>query len=186
MRRLRRSGRSALNKLPGVRASVNYATRIATVDADEIGQRDELCAVVDRAGYAAAPRAERSPPTTTRTRPCPVIFRRLVVAVVLFVPLADLSIMFSVVPDTRITGWQWILVALALPILTWSAWPFYRVAARNLAMARRDGDTHLTGHPRRGRVVAVHDVRHRTRRRVAVCGSRSSTATPSIWRSPPA
>ncbi|GGF20947.1 heavy metal translocating P-type ATPase [Williamsia phyllosphaerae] len=122
-----------LGKVDGVRASVNYATRIATVDADESVSVDELCAVVDRAGYAAAPRAETvtsdSDPDRDHARS---IFRRLVVAVVLFVPLADLSIMFSVVPDTRITGWQWILVALALPILTWSAWPFYRVAARNL------------------------------------------------------
>ncbi|MCX6471836.1 heavy metal translocating P-type ATPase [Williamsia herbipolensis] len=122
-----------LGKVDGVRASVNYATRIATVDADESVSVDELCAVVDRAGYAAAPRAETvtsdSDPDRDHARS---IFRRLVVAVVLFVPLADLSIMFSVVPDTRITGWQWILLALALPILTWSAWPFYRVAARNL------------------------------------------------------
>nr|WP_253661776.1 heavy metal translocating P-type ATPase [Williamsia maris] len=122
-----------LGKVDGVRASVNYATRIATIDADQEISVDDLCAVVDRAGYGAAPRDEvvssDSDPDRDHAKS---IFRRLVVALILFVPLADLSIMFSVVPDTRITGWQWILLALALPILTWSAWPFYRVAARNL------------------------------------------------------
>ncbi|AGL25556.1 cation-transporting P-type ATPase A [Mycobacterium tuberculosis CAS/NITR204] len=49
----------------------------------------------------------------------------------LFVPVADLSVMFGVVPATRFTGWQWVLSALALPVVTWAAWPFHRVAMRN-------------------------------------------------------
>ena len=55
---------------------------------------------------------------------------RLAVAAVLFVPLADLSVMFAVVPSTRFTGWAWVLTALALPVVTWAAWPFHRVALR--------------------------------------------------------
>ena len=43
---------------------------------------------------------------------------RLAVAAVLFVPLADLSVMFAVVPSTRFTGWQWVLTALAAPTIT--------------------------------------------------------------------
>ena len=62
-----------LNKLDGVRASVNYATKVATVDAPDAVSVDELCDVVARAGYHA----------------------------------------------------------LALPIVTWAAWPFHRVALRN-------------------------------------------------------
>jgi copper chaperone CopZ len=44
---------SALNTLPGVRASVNFATRVATIDADEGIKTAELCDAVHRAGYEA-------------------------------------------------------------------------------------------------------------------------------------
>lgn len=121
-----------LNKVDGVRASVNFATRVATVEATpEVGV-EQLCAVIERAGYQAAPRTERS---TTDVDPdadhARSLLRRLAIAAVLFIPLADLSVMFAVVPDTRFTGWQWVLTALAAPIVTWAAWPFHRAALRN-------------------------------------------------------
>ena len=49
----------------------------------------------------------------------------------LFMPLGDASIAFWIVPSLRFPGWQWILLALAAPILTWAAWPFYKAAIRN-------------------------------------------------------
>ncbi|MBT0567237.1 cation-translocating P-type ATPase [Williamsia sp. CHRR-6] len=131
-----------LTKVDGVKASVNYATRIATIDADPAISTDELVAVVDRAGFGAAERvgvgATHSDPDRDHAR---TLFRRLVVALILFVPLADLSIMFSAVPDTRIPGWQAILIALAAPVLTWCAWPFYRVAAHNLKVGALSMET---------------------------------------------
>ena len=121
-----------LNKIDGVRASVNYATRVATVDAPEPLADDDLCEVVRRAGYQAEP---RSRDTDNRPDPDDAVARslmvRLAVAAVLLVPLAHLSVMFAVLPDTRFTGWQWVLTALALPIVTWAAWPFHRIALRN-------------------------------------------------------
>ncbi|MFT4128373.1 MAG: heavy metal translocating P-type ATPase [Gordonia sp. (in: high G+C Gram-positive bacteria)] len=122
-----------LNKVDGVRASVNYATRIATIDADPSISAEQLCGVVEKAGYGASPRTETpSALPDADADAARSLFRRLAVAVVLFVPLADLSIVFAVVPSTRFPGWQWLLLALAAPILTWCAWPFYRVAAKNL------------------------------------------------------
>ena len=59
------------------------------------------------------------------------IGRRLVVAGLLFMPLSDASIAFWLVPSLRFPGWQWILLILAAPILTWAAWPFYKAAIRN-------------------------------------------------------
>lgn len=122
-----------LNKIDGVRASVNFATRVATVETGDDVDVDELCDVVRRAGYDAAPRAESADadadPDADHARDLLV---RLGVAAVLFVPLADLSVMFAVVPSTRFTGWAWLLAALAAPIVTWAAWPFHRVALRNL------------------------------------------------------
>ncbi|WP_454793623.1 heavy metal translocating P-type ATPase [Mycolicibacterium lutetiense] len=121
-----------LNKVDGVRASVNFATRVATVEATADTNVEQLCAVIERAGYQAAPRTERS---TTHVDPdadhARSLLRRLAIAAVLFIPLADLSVMFAVVPDTRFAGWQWVLTALAAPIVTWAAWPFHRSALRN-------------------------------------------------------
>ena len=121
-----------LNKLDGVHASVNYATRVATVDASDAVSFDELCDVVQRAGYAAAPRAagtDLGPDPDDATARS--LLLRLAVAAVLFVPLSHLSVMFAVLPLTRFAGWQWLLTGLALPIVTWAAWPFHRVALRN-------------------------------------------------------
>ena len=121
-----------LNKLDGVHASVNYATRVATVDASDAVSFDELCDVVQRAGYAAAPRAagtDLGPDPDEATARS--LLLRLAVAAVLFVPLSHLSVMFAVLPSTRFAGWQWLLTGLALPIVTWAAWPFHRVALRN-------------------------------------------------------
>jgi len=125
---------STLNKLPGVRASVNFATRIATVDVDvdEGIQVEVLCDVVRDAGYQAEPRAPGREtdhdPDADHAR---YLLIRLLVAAVLFVPLADLSVMFAIVPSTRFIGWQWVLTSLAIPVVLWAAWPFHRVALRN-------------------------------------------------------
>ncbi len=121
-----------LNKVAGVRASVNYATRVATVDAPSAVSTEDLCGVVERAGYEAGLRTaggdERPDPDDATARSLLV---RLAVAAVLFVPLSHLSVMFAVLPSTRFAGWQWLLTGLALPIVTWAAWPFHRVALRN-------------------------------------------------------
>ena len=123
-----------LNKVPGVRASVNFATRVATIDALDIAVTpvDNLCQVVEKAGYRAVMHQESAvndaDPDTEHARS---LLRRLIVSAVLFVPLADLSTMFAMVPSARFAGWGYLLIALAAPIVTWAAWPFYRVALRN-------------------------------------------------------
>ncbi|MGJ6126729.1 heavy metal translocating P-type ATPase [Mycolicibacterium sp. Y3] len=128
---------SVLNKLPGVQASVNFATRVATVAASDEVSAAQLCDVIERAGYEAHPRSSGADPEADPDADhARYLLIRLAVAAVLFVPLADLSIMFAVVPSTRFTGWQWVLTALALPVVTWAAWPFHRVALRQ---ARRGG-----------------------------------------------
>jgi len=122
-----------LNKMPGVRASVNFGTRVATVDVLPDVADSDLCDAIRKAGYEAEPRSgviagDRDDEDLSHAH---YLLRRLLVAAVLFVPLADLSVMFAVVPSTRFTGWQWVLTALALPVVTWAAWPFHRVALRN-------------------------------------------------------
>ncbi|HET7739384.1 MAG TPA: heavy metal translocating P-type ATPase [Mycobacterium sp.] len=130
---------NTLNKLEGVHASVNFATRVATVDAPAEVTSAELSEVVTAAGYPAQPRAEVAvSDDDPDARYARSLLRRLAVAAVLFIPLADLSVMFAVVPDTRFAGWQWALTALAAPIVTWAAWPFHKAALRN---ARRGAAT---------------------------------------------
>jgi Cu+-exporting ATPase len=121
-----------LNKVAGVRASVNVATGIATIDAAPTIDPEQLCRAVEEAGYHADQRTSlpdgTHDPESDRAKS---LFRRLVVALVLFVPLADLSALFAAVPNARFPGWQWLLVILAAPVVTWAAWPFHRVAVKN-------------------------------------------------------
>ncbi|WP_155769559.1 heavy metal translocating P-type ATPase [Mycobacterium asiaticum] len=124
--------KSTLNKLPGVRASVNFATRIATVEAGADVTTDELCEAVRRAGYDAEPHQARNEPASDPDADhARYLLVRLAVAAVFFVPLAHLSVMFAVMPSSRFTGWGWVLILLALPVVGWAAWPFHRVAMRN-------------------------------------------------------
>ncbi len=52
--------------------------------------------------------------------------RRLVVAAVLAVPVVALSM----IPALQFDGWQWVVAALSMPVVTWAAWPFHRAAFR--------------------------------------------------------
>ncbi|MBV9161619.1 MAG: copper-translocating P-type ATPase [Pseudonocardiales bacterium] len=129
-----------LNKLDGVHASVNYATEKASVAASaEVGIA-ELIAQVERAGYRAAP-IEPEQPTQDGLTDAPVryLLRRLVVALLLGVPLGDLSMTVVFLPSSRFTGWQWVLLAMTLPVVTWCAWPFHRKAVA----AARHGSTSM-------------------------------------------
>jgi len=52
--------------------------------------------------------------------------RRLKVAAVLTLPV----VLLSMVPALQFAGWQWVVTALALPVVTWGAWPFHTAAFR--------------------------------------------------------
>ena len=67
--------------------------------------------------------------------------RRLVLALVFFVPLTDVSMMLSIFPWTRFPGWQWLLVSLAVPVATWAAWPFHAAALRQARHLSSSMDT---------------------------------------------
>ncbi|CAM3722727.1 heavy metal translocating P-type ATPase [Tsukamurella ocularis] len=118
-----------LNKLDGVRAVVNLATRTATVEHAPTVTVDQLTGTVEAAGYTAAPKSpnpRRAILAEERERRD--VLRRLIVSLVLFVPAADLSVVLAIIPSTRFPGWQWVLLALSLPIVTWGAWPLHKRA----------------------------------------------------------
>ena len=50
--------------------------------------------------------------------------RRLIVCA----PLGILAMLLSMVPAWQFTGWQWVVAAASIPVVTWGAWPFHRAA----------------------------------------------------------
>ncbi len=127
-----------LNKVDGVRATVNYATERAIVHLpDGMGAGDAV-QVVRNAGYDAVPAGQddsNAVDVVTGLR------RRLVVAAVLAIPLGNLSISLALVPTLRFPGWELLCVLLALPVVAYSAWPFHRAALRNLRHGASSMDT---------------------------------------------
>lgn len=81
---------------------------------------------------AAAP---SSPEATPASTPAPQVgegtrahaadmLRRLIVSA----PLGILAAILSMVPAWQFTGWQWVVAAITIPVVTWGAWPFHRAA----------------------------------------------------------
>ena len=81
---------------------------------------------------AAAP---SSPEATPASAPTPQVGegtrahaadlrRRLIVSA----PLGILAAILSMVPAWQFTGWQWVVAAASIPVVTWGAWPFHRAA----------------------------------------------------------
>jgi Cu+-exporting ATPase len=133
-----------LNKTDGVAATVNYATGRAHVTAPARVSARELVSVVEAAGYSAdvaagldAGTAEVAIDDATVRR----LRRRLILALMFFVPLTDLSIVLSVFPWSRFPGWQWLMVALAAPVATWAAWPFHQAALKQARHLSSSMDT---------------------------------------------
>ncbi|HEU5392169.1 MAG TPA: heavy metal translocating P-type ATPase [Streptosporangiaceae bacterium] len=138
-----------LNKVTGVTASVNLSTERAYVSAPPTVSADTLVGVVVATGYtaelarpenpaepAAAESAETAGDAAVRR-----LRRRLILALVFFVPLTDLSMTLSIFPWTRFAGWQWLLVALAAPVAVWAAWPFHAAALRQARHLSSSMDT---------------------------------------------
>jgi Cu+-exporting ATPase len=112
-----------LGKLEGVQAMVNLPLESAHVTVPGKITDQELVDTVNAAGYKATvrqpvPAAEAAPGTL---RP------RLVLAALFTVPV----FLISMVPAFQFPQWGWAAAVLALPVVTWAAWPFHRAAAIN-------------------------------------------------------
>jgi Cu+-exporting ATPase len=122
-----------LNKLDGVSATVNYATEKAAVSFPNSLSANDLITTVEAAGYTAQlPRAEEEDDDSAKW-----LLYRLILAVVLTVPV----IAISMIEPLRFTGWQWVVLGLAAPVVTWAAWPFHKAAWTNLRHATATMDT---------------------------------------------
>ena len=129
-----------LNKMPGVRATVNYATERAVILGLAPDQAPEAVGVVEAAGYGASPVVEGEEGQGYADR-VKMLRNRLIVAALLTVPLGDVAIVLALAPQMRFPGWQWVLLIAALPVVFWSAWPFHKAAWRNLRHGSTSMDT---------------------------------------------
>ncbi|HAP90125.1 MAG TPA: heavy metal translocating P-type ATPase [Arthrobacter bacterium] len=131
-----------LGKLDGVEASVNLPLESAHVTVPAGITDQQIVDTVNATGYKAKVRPARYPSehaehvsgtagthedhlqhggTAAELRP------RLILAAVLTVPV----FLISMIPSLQFPNWGWAAGALALPVVSWSAWPFHRAAAIN-------------------------------------------------------
>ncbi len=144
-----------LNRMPGVEASVNFATEKAKVTFTDDVTVDDLVATVEATGYTAAPPAPRAaaPAAGAGTggsvaddleaqaagdpRAVDALRQRVVGVAALTVPV----ILFAMVPALQFDYWQWLSLTLAAPVVTWGAWPFHRATWVNLRHGAATMDT---------------------------------------------
>ena len=123
-----------LNRLEGVKATVNYATEKATVHAGKGTTAQALIQTIEQTGYHATLPAEspRDPDLELRQ-----LRRRLIICAVLSLPV----IMIAMIPAWQFPWWQWVSFALAGVVVTWGAWPFHRTTLLNLQHGNATMDT---------------------------------------------
>ena len=149
-----------LNRMDGVEATVNYATEKAKVTFAPAVSVAELIATVEATGYTAEEPAPARTGTRTGTgteagtepeasgaapdaepsdgpHPLRTLRRRLLAAIVLAVPV----IAMSMVPALQFAYWQWLSLALTVPVVTYAAWPFHRAAWTNARHGAATMDT---------------------------------------------
>jgi len=110
-----------LNKVPGVVATVNYATERAHVVHPAGVSVDDLVAVVEAAGYGIQPPDEAVDDDPDE------LGRRWRISALLTVPV----LLMSMVPALQFTGWQWLAFLLASIVVLWGGKPFHRAAWTN-------------------------------------------------------
>ncbi len=144
-----------LNRMPGVQASVNFATETASVSYPNTVTVADLIGTVEATGYTAAvPTPSASVPPSgsadtladqsrdeARTGGASSeersLRQRLIVSAVLSVPV----LILAMAPPLQFRNWQWLALTLASPVAVWGAWPFHRAAAINLRHRATTMDT---------------------------------------------
>ncbi len=120
-----------LNKIPGVVATVNYATETARVHVPTGVTRDELVAVVEATGYGVAEPDEVRDPDPDQLE------RRWKISAILSFPVLAMAM----IPALQIDWWQWISFLLASIVVLWGGAPFHRAAFLNARHGMTTMDT---------------------------------------------
>ena len=128
-----------LNKLEGVEATVNFATEQATVHYAPSVTVDELVDAVEAAGYHARPvdLSDDAVGHRHHEESSAKLRRRLRVAAALTAPLA----LLAMAPPLQFSGWEWVALALATPVVFWSGSGFHRAALQSARYLAATMDT---------------------------------------------
>ncbi|NEC16090.1 copper-translocating P-type ATPase [Streptomyces sp. SID8014] len=141
-----------LNRMPGVTATVNYATekaKVAYAPGEDLGVAD-LIATVVRTGYTAE---EIRPPEPGPVPKSPeggpgasgapgdaetgALRQRFTVSALLAAPV----VLLSMVPALQFDHWQWLCLTLTAPVVVWGGLPFHRAAWTSLRHGATTMDT---------------------------------------------
>lgn len=132
----------ALNKMPGVSASVNYATEKATISqSGDFGAKDFI-KTVEKAGYSAfaggaSENEDGQENPKTNAEELAGLRRRLIICALLAAPVITLAM----IPPLQFPYWQWVSLALTVPVVLWGAYPFHHAAFVNARRATTTMDT---------------------------------------------
>lgn len=127
-----------LNKLPGVSATVNFATENAMVNLPENISITDAIAAVESAGYSAKEVTHENQDELEPKESVEVSLRnRLIISGVLTVPV----VLMAMIPALQFDYWQWLSLTLASPVVVWGALPFHRAAWINLRHGNATMDT---------------------------------------------
>ncbi|MEH0108763.1 heavy metal translocating P-type ATPase [Tersicoccus sp. MR15.9] len=146
-----------LKRIEGVDAVVNLPLESARVTVPAGVTDDQLLETVRATGYGArlarpatapadatdadgdqhAAGADADVAPSDRPDAAALLRPRMITALVLTVPV----FLVAMVPALRFPQWGWVVAALSLPVVTWSAWPFHRAAAVNARHGASTMDT---------------------------------------------
>jgi len=130
-----------LNRMPGVEASVNYATEKATVRLPEGTDVDAAVATVEKTGYGATlpqpPAGDDDDGEPAEDPETASLRQRALISTALAVP----TLLLSMVTPLQFDNWQWLVLTMAAPVAVWGAWPFHRAAVVNARHGAATMDT---------------------------------------------
>ena len=134
----------ALNTVPGVRASVNFASETVHVLAPEELPAQTIISKIKSAGYGATLLADSQGPALQNRKSALALFW----AVLLGVPAIAISMVMDWhmwidmrvhelldivgLPHPLYSPTAWVAIALTTPVILFVAWPIHRAALRNI------------------------------------------------------
>ena len=127
-----------LNRMPGVSATVNYATERAHISLPEGTSITDAIATVEATGYSAAePAVDIEDDEQSEDIEVLQLRQRVIICAILTVPVVALAM----IPALQFDYWQWLSLTLAAPVIVWGALPFHRAAWINLRHGTATMDT---------------------------------------------
>ena len=130
----------ALNGLGGVQATVNFAVERAHVQHGPQVSEHDLIDAVEHTGYRASVidhSAQMGHDHMNHDLPAEQLRPRLIASAVLAVPV----VVLSMVMPWQFPGWQWLVLALATPIVFWGGYPFHKAALNSARHGSSTMDT---------------------------------------------